>query len=78
MSKRTLQRHLKAEGTNFGSVLKETREGLALHCLRQTRITASEIAFLLGFDEPSSFYRAFHDWTGSTPEASRRAGVGAA
>lgn len=72
MSQRTLQRHLRAEGTNFGSVLKETRKGLALHYLEQTRITPSEIAFLLGFDAPSSFYRAFHDWTGSTPEASRR------
>ena len=71
MSKRTLQRLLRAEGTTFGAVLKETRHGLALHYLRNTGITSTEIGFLLGFDETSSFYRAFRAWTGSTPEATR-------
>lgn len=71
MSKRTLQRRLELEGTNFSSVLKETREKLALHYLKKTRITTLEICFLLGFSEPSSFYRAFHEWTGSTPEVTR-------
>lgn len=71
MSKRTLQRLLRAEGTTFGAVLKDTRHGLALHYLRNTGITSAEIGFLLGFDETSSFYRAFRAWTGSTPEATR-------
>ena len=71
MSTRTLQRLLRAEGTTFGAVLQETRHGLALHYLRNTGITATEIGFLLGFDETSSFYRAFRAWTGSTPEATR-------
>jgi AraC-like DNA-binding protein len=71
MSTRTLQRQLRAEGTTFGAVLQETRHELALHYLRNTGITATEIGFLLGFDETSSFYRAFRAWTGSTPEATR-------
>ena len=77
MSKRTLQRLLRAEGTTFGAVLKETRHGLALHYLRNTGITFTEIGFLLGFDETSSFYRAFRAWTGSTPEATRTTFVAA-
>jgi AraC-like DNA-binding protein len=77
MSKRTLQRRLRAEGTTFGAVLQETRHGLAMHYLRSTGITSTEIGFLLGFDETSSFYRAFHAWTGSTPEATRRELTGA-
>lgn len=72
MSKRTLQRRLRAEGTSFATVLKETRHELALHYLRNTGFTCTEIGFLLGFDETSSFYRAFHAWTGSSPEATRR------
>jgi AraC-like DNA-binding protein len=45
---------------------------LALHYLQNTGVTSSEIGFLLGFSETSSFYRAFHSWTDSTPEATRR------
>lgn len=77
MSKRTLQRRLRQEETNFGALLEETRRGLALHYLRNTSITSSEIGFLLGFGETSSFYRAFHAWTGSTPESKRRELAGA-
>jgi AraC-like DNA-binding protein len=32
-----------------------------------------EIAFLLGFAQPTSFFRAFRDWTGFTPAAIRAA-----
>jgi AraC-like DNA-binding protein len=71
-SKRTLQRRLRAEGTNFGTILAVTREKLARHYLARTAFASSEIAFLLGFEEPSSFFRAFHDWTGETPDTARR------
>ncbi len=72
MSKRSLQRRLRDEGTSFGAILEETRRDLALHYLQNTPVTSSEIGFLLGFRETSSFYRAFHGWTGSTPDAKRR------
>ena len=71
MSKRTLQRRLREEETSFNEVLKQTREELARHYLTQTHVTSTEIAFLLGFEEPNSFYRAFSDWTGTTPDAVR-------
>lgn len=72
LSKRTLQRRLEDEGTSFQQVLRETREVLAMHYLEQTRIPVVEISFLLGFDEPNSFFRAFGEWAGKTPETVRR------
>ncbi|TNE51816.1 MAG: AraC family transcriptional regulator [Deltaproteobacteria bacterium] len=73
LSRRTLQRRLSSEGTSFQAVLNQTREKLAKHYLIQTSLTGSEISFLLGFDEPSSFSRAFVQWTGHSPEHFRQA-----
>lgn len=73
MSTRTVQRRLGAEGTSFHGVLSNTRQALALHYLRRTPMTAAEISFLLGYEDPNSFYRAFRAWTGSTPEVLRAA-----
>lgn len=72
LSKRTLQRRLEGEGTSYQYVLRETRLELARHYLQRTRVPLGEISFLLGFDESNSFFRAFSDWTGKTPEAVRR------
>jgi len=74
VSRRTLQRQLEAEGTTYMRLLQETRSALALHYLRKTTLPAAEISFLLGFEEPNSFYRAFRDWTGRTPEEVRHRG----
>jgi AraC-like DNA-binding protein len=72
MSRRTLQRHLEAEGLTYTRLLQQTRHALARHYLENTTFPAAEIAFLIGFEEPNSFYRAFRDWTGQTPESLRR------
>ncbi|MDR6215059.1 AraC family transcriptional regulator ligand-binding domain-containing protein [Paracidovorax wautersii] len=73
MSKRTLQRRLEAEGASFRALLNASRENLARHYLHNTTLSGGEIAFLLGFEDPNSFYRAFQGWTGQTPEGVRRA-----
>lgn len=73
LSKRTLQRRIEIEGTSFQLLLKETREALARHYLGNTTLPSSEISFLLGYDEPNSFYRAFRRWTGKTPDSVRHA-----
>jgi len=73
LSPRTLQRRLENEGVTFQEVLQETRESLARHYLDQSPMTTTDIAFLLGYDEPSSFSRAYHSWTGTTPEHARSA-----
>ena len=69
VSTRTLQRRLHEEGTNYQATLNETRESLARHYLRSGGMSVGQISFLLGYDTPSSFYRAFHSWT--TPETAR-------
>lgn len=72
MSKRSLQRQLQAEGSAYTRLLQETRQALARHYLYKTGLPAAEISFLLGFEEPNSFYRAFRDWTGLSPQQVRR------
>lgn len=71
MSTRTLHRRLAAEDTTYQRILDGTREALARHYLSDRNLSAAEIAFLLGYEETSSFYRAFHQWTGETPERVR-------
>jgi len=71
MSKRTLQRRLGEDGVTFQTLVNQTREALARHYLSQTTVSYGEISFLLGFADPNSFFRAFHDWTGVTPDGLR-------
>lgn len=70
-SSRTLQRRLGAEGLRFQTVLDGTREALATHYLRTSALSGAEISFLLGFEDPNSFFRAFNAWTGTTPQQAR-------
>lgn len=72
ISSRTLQRRLKTEGVTYKELVKETRERLSRHYLLNTPLSYGEISFLVGYDEPSSFFRAFRKWTGMTPEYARR------
>lgn len=71
MSERSLQRELNAEGTSFREVLDRARQDLALRHLRNKKTSVAEVAFLLGFSEPSAFHRSFKRWTGQTPHAFR-------
>lgn len=73
MSRRTLQRRLEEEGESFRALINSIREKLARHYLQNSALSGSEIAFLLGFEDPNSFYRAFHEWTGQTPDSARQA-----
>ena len=73
LSVRTLQRRLQEEGTSFKGLVNETRSDLAVHYLRHSELPVTDIAFLLGYGDHHSFYRAFHSWTGSTPQAVRLA-----
>jgi len=73
VSPRTLQRRLRDEGGSFKAVLRTTREQLAHHYLTQSSMTGAEISFLLGFEDPNSFFRAYRGWTGETPSHTRTA-----
>ncbi|MGA5462140.1 helix-turn-helix domain-containing protein [Mycobacterium sp. NPDC050041] len=67
ISTRTLQRRLGEEGATFQEILADVREDLARHYLTQSALSLTEIAFLLGYDDPNSFHRAFSRRTGRTP-----------
>lgn len=71
MSERTLQRKLQSEGTHFERVLDDTRRESALRYLQEPRMAVNEIAYLLGYSDPSPFHRAFKRWTGMTPAQMR-------
>ncbi len=73
VSERTLRRRLAEEATSFRALLDETRGDLARGYVVDPRIPLTEVAFLLGFSDPSAFHRAFRRWTGATPAEYRRA-----
>lgn len=73
MSSRTLARRLQQAGTRYHAVLDDTRRALALDLLADPTLAVYELAFLLGYSEPSTFHRAFRRWTGESPDAWRRA-----
>jgi AraC-like DNA-binding protein len=72
MSVRSLQRRLSEERTTYTAVLDSLREELARRYLADSDLAISEVAFLLGFSEQSSFHRAFKRWTGAAPGAWRK------
>ena len=72
VSARTLQRRLEDEGTTFAELLDDTRHIAAIEYLKDLRISITEIAFLLGFSDSSTFYRAFKRWTKQTPAQFRK------
>jgi len=75
MSERTLQRRLQEEGTTFVELLEEVRFGLSRLYLDDPQLAVFEVAFLLGYSEPSAFNRAFRRWTGGSPSEFRRGGA---
>jgi AraC-like DNA-binding protein len=66
-SPRTLQRRLGDLGVSYQRVLEEARRDLASHYLLHSSLELSEIAYLLGYEDANSFFRAFTRWEGSSP-----------
>ena len=77
MSERTLHRRLSERGLTFKSLVDSTRRHVAENLLRDSRYTATEVAFLTGFSEQSAFTRAFRRWAGQTPRSFRLSADGA-
>jgi AraC-like DNA-binding protein len=72
MSKRTLARRLAEENVSFVEVLQQLKESLAIRYLEDDGMPISRIAWLLGFEELSSFSHACRRWTGKSPRELRR------
>ena len=67
LSTSKLQNSLKSEGTSFQEILDSVRESKAIHLLTIEKQSVQEVAYQLGFQQISSFTRAFKKWTGKTP-----------
>jgi AraC-like DNA-binding protein len=67
ISSRTLQRRLQDEGASFQRVLEEARHQLARRYLNNSVLELNEAAYLLGYEDSSSFVRAFRTWEGIPP-----------
>ena len=73
MSERSLQRRLTDEGVSFQTLVSETRHQMALEHLADASLTLIEVAYLLGYEDQNSFFRAFRQWEAKTPSEWRTA-----
>jgi len=72
LSRRTLQRRLRAEKTSFQKVLQEVRALLAVNYLSDERLKALDVSMLLGYSSISSFTTAFKSWYDMPPAEYRQ------
>ncbi|MEH6588943.1 MAG: AraC family transcriptional regulator [Halioglobus sp.] len=76
ISSRQLNRKLHDENTSFRALLMQSRLELAEQYINDSTLSLTEISYLLGFSEASSFSRAFRRWTGVSPTQARAADGG--
>lgn len=69
---RNMHRKLQKEDKSFKQLLTDVRRDLALQYIQDRSKTLTEISFMLGFSEASSFSRAFKAWTGKPPSEARQ------
>jgi AraC-like DNA-binding protein len=69
---RSIQLKLKEEGVTFQQLLEDVRKNLATKHLKEDILSTTDIAYLLGYSEPSVFFRSFKKWTGQTPSFYRK------
>ncbi len=72
LSERTLTRKLADEGTTYEQISDQLRQSLALQYIKEQGVSLSQIAWLLGYEGPASFNRAFRRWTGRSPSVARK------
>lgn len=72
MSVSTLRRRLLEEDTSYQKIKDECRKVAALNYMNSPQLSINDVAGLMGFEEPSAFFRSFKKWTGMTPGEYRR------
>jgi len=68
LSSRSLQLRLQTEGTSYRNCLEKVRKQIALDYILHPDFSLTDVAFLLGYSEQSSFNHAFKRWTGKSPK----------
>jgi AraC-like DNA-binding protein len=71
LSERTLSEWLAQENTSFDHVVDRLRHSLALQYVKERQISLAQIAWLLGYEGPTSFNSAFARWTGKSASEAR-------
>jgi AraC-like DNA-binding protein len=66
LSTRSLQREFTRRHTTYKQLLAQTKRMLAVNYVQNFHLPLVEIAYLLGYSEPSAFSRAFRQWTGES------------
>jgi len=67
LSERTLQRRLHAAGLNYKDILVDVRRSVAQQYLRDTGVSLTRIATILGYSDLAAFSRSFHREFGVSP-----------
>lgn len=75
MSVSTLRRRLLEEGTSYQKIKDDCRKDAAINYMNSPQLSINDVAGLMGFDEPSAFFRSFKKWTGMTPGEYRKSEV---
>jgi AraC-like DNA-binding protein len=69
--RRTMSRHLQADGTGFRKLVNETKFDIACQLLTRSDAPLCEVSAALGYSEASAFTRAFRRWSGQAPRVWR-------
>ncbi len=72
VSRHTLHRRLREEGTTFAALYDAARHRAADTLLRTSGLPVAVVASRLGYSEPAAFSRAYLRWTGVRPSAAAR------
>ncbi|QLY32634.1 AraC family transcriptional regulator ligand-binding domain-containing protein [Nocardia huaxiensis] len=72
VSPRTLQRRLHEMNSSWRKEVETVRYEQSLDLLRGTTLPIQSVAARLGYTDARALRRAFHRWTGQTPDAFRR------
>jgi AraC-like DNA-binding protein len=75
-SVRSMQRRLARCGTSYSEVLNEERFNVACRMLSEPGMRIADVAFRLGYSDPTNFSRAFRRIAGIGPRSYRRAHAG--
>lgn len=67
VSKRTLQRRLQEKQMSYSQCVDFAKRKQALTLLADTQLTTQQIAYQLGYEEPSNFHRTFRRWYPFSP-----------